>query len=114
MNRHEKIKAYFQALEKNEEYSWTVLISEGKDLVLKDCFGVEDRTLDRQTHIDSKYLIALITKSITAMAILMLEEAGKLHTSDTIDNYIKDYHKGDQITITTYSPIRLAFIKTQI
>lgn len=99
MNRKEKIEKYFEELEKNEEYSGTVLVCEGEEIILKDCFGVEDRILNNKTHIDSKYLIASITKSITAMAIMMLEQAGKLDTSDTIDKYIKDYSKGDTITI---------------
>ena len=41
----------------------------------------------------------MMTKQFTAIAILMLEEQGKLSTNDTINKYIPDYPNGDKITI---------------
>jgi CubicO group peptidase (beta-lactamase class C family) len=40
-----------------------------------------------------------MTKQFTAVAILMLEQGGKLSVSDPVSKYIKDYPNGDKITI---------------
>jgi CubicO group peptidase (beta-lactamase class C family) len=47
----------------------------------------------------SVFQIGSMTKQFTAIAILMLEEQGKLNVSDAINVYIPDYPNGDHITI---------------
>lgn len=40
-----------------------------------------------------------MTKQFTAIAVLMLEEQGKLNVTDPVSKYIPDYPAGDNITI---------------
>ena len=48
---------------------------------------------------DNVFEIGSITKQFTAIAIMLLEEEGKLKTEDKISTYISDYPNGEQISI---------------
>lgn len=47
----------------------------------------------------TKFRIGSITKQFTAVCILQLAERGKLNLDDKLSKYIKDYPKGDSVTI---------------
>ena len=49
--------------------------------------------------LENVFQIGSMTKQFTAVAILMLEQQGKLTVNDPISKYIKDYPNGDKITI---------------
>lgn len=55
--------------------------------------------LDVNLENDFVFEIGSMTKQFTAISILMLEEQGKLKTSDPISKYIPDYPNGHNITI---------------
>ncbi|MBS4539356.1 beta-lactamase family protein [Clostridium sp. D2Q-11] len=94
-----KIDTYFKKLEENQQFSGTVLVAKGEGIILKESYGVTNHTYNIPNTINSKFLIASITKSITAMAIMILEEENKLNVHDTLDKYIPDFLNGDKITI---------------
>jgi CubicO group peptidase (beta-lactamase class C family) len=48
---------------------------------------------------ENVFQIGSMTKQFTSVAILMLEQQGKLNVSDPVSKYIKDYPSGDKITI---------------
>ncbi len=48
---------------------------------------------------DTKFRIGSITKQFTAVAILLLQEDGKLSVHDNISKYFPDYPLGASITI---------------
>jgi CubicO group peptidase (beta-lactamase class C family) len=48
---------------------------------------------------DNVFQIGSMTKQFTAVAILMLEQQGKLKVTDPVSKYNKDYPNGDKITI---------------
>jgi len=47
----------------------------------------------------TKFRIASLTKSFTAMAVLQLQEQGILNINDSIGKFIPDYPNGDKITV---------------
>lgn len=101
MNRNIKLKinTYFKELEEKQEFSGTVLVAQGDNVIIKESYGVANHNFDIRNTINSKFLIASITKSITAMAIMILHEQEKLDVNDTLDKYISDFLNGDKITI---------------
>lgn len=67
--------------------------------VYQKAFGMANLELDAKLNINSVFQIGSMTKQFTAIAILMLEEQGKLKVSDPISKYIPSYPNGNNITI---------------
>jgi CubicO group peptidase (beta-lactamase class C family) len=75
------------------------LIAKKGKSVYEKAFGMANLELDAKLNINSIFQIGSMTKQFTAIAILMLEEQGKLKTSDPVSKYIPSYPNGDKITI---------------
>lgn len=70
----------------------------GKTMYQK-AFGKANLEWGTRLNPGAVFQLGSITKQFTAIAILMLEERGRLKVSDTITRYIPDYPAGDRITI---------------
>ncbi len=76
-----------------------LIAKDGKPIYQK-AFGMADLELKVPMKTTNVFEIGSITKQFTAVAILMLEEQGKLKVEDDITKYISDYPtKGKKITI---------------
>jgi CubicO group peptidase (beta-lactamase class C family) len=67
--------------------------------VYEKAFGMANLELDAKLSTNSVFQIGSMTKQFTAIAVLMLEEQGKLKVSDPISKYIPSYPNGNNITI---------------
>ncbi|MGL5892444.1 MAG: serine hydrolase domain-containing protein, partial [Bacteroidia bacterium] len=67
--------------------------------IYKKAFGKANLELNADLTTDHVFQIGSMTKQFTAIAVLILEEQGKLSVSDTISKYIPDYPSGNKITI---------------
>jgi CubicO group peptidase (beta-lactamase class C family) len=74
------------------------LVSKKGQVIYKKAYGIANFELGVPMKLDMVFEIASITKQFTAVAILMLEEEGKLSLSDDITKYI-DWTTKDKITI---------------
>ncbi|MGG5208624.1 serine hydrolase domain-containing protein [Chryseobacterium sp. MIQD13] len=83
---------------KNEPGGVFLIAQKGKILYRK-AFGKSNLELNTDMTPDNVFQIGSMTKQFTAIAILMLEQQGKLKVSDPVSKYIKDYPSGDKITI---------------
>lgn len=78
----------------------SLLIAKNGTTVYRKGFGKADLELDVDLTADHVFELGSITKQFTAVAILMLEEQGKLSVTDDILKYIPDYPtQGNTITI---------------
>jgi CubicO group peptidase (beta-lactamase class C family) len=94
-----KIDSLLQTLFKADGPGGVFLVAkEGKPLYRK-AFGMANLELDVAMKPNNVFQIGSMTKQFTAMAIVMLEEQGKLNVNDAISNYIPDYPNGSNITI---------------
>ncbi|MER0438183.1 serine hydrolase domain-containing protein [Emticicia sp. W12TSBA100-4] len=75
-----------------------LIAKDGKPIYQK-AFGKANVELDVDLTSESVFQIGSMTKQFTAVAVLMLEEQGKLNVNDSIAKYIADYPAGDKITI---------------
>ena len=66
----------------------TVLVAKGDQVLLHKGYGIADRERGLANGTQTVYEIASINKQFTATAILKLESAGKLKTSDAISKYL--------------------------
>ncbi|PXW15300.1 MULTISPECIES: serine hydrolase domain-containing protein [unclassified Chryseobacterium] len=83
---------------KNEPGGVFLITQNGKNLYRK-AFGKANLELNVNMTPDNVFQIGSMTKQFTAIAILMLEQQGKLNVNNPVSQYIKDYPNGDKITI---------------
>ncbi|KFF24643.1 serine hydrolase domain-containing protein [Chryseobacterium vrystaatense] len=83
---------------KNEPGGVFMVTQKGKSLYHK-AFGKANLELDVNMTPKNVFQIGSMTKQFTAIAILMLEQQGKLNVNDPISKYIADYPNGAKITI---------------
>jgi len=67
--------------------------------IYKKAFGKANLELNTDLQTDYVFQLGSMTKQFTAIAILILEEQGKLNVHDAVSKYIPDYPLGDKITI---------------
>jgi CubicO group peptidase (beta-lactamase class C family) len=81
-------------------FSGTVLVSDAGEVVLERAFNVPELA-DDPIHIDSRFAIASITKSFTAILTLQLVEKGMLDLEDSLNTHLPEFQAEytDQVTI---------------
>lgn len=84
--------------EKSDPGGVFLIAKNGKPIYQK-AFGKANVELDVDLTPESVFQIGSMTKQFTAVAVLILEEQGKLQVNDPIAKYIADYPAGDKITI---------------
>lgn len=83
----------------HDEPGGVFMITKNSKNVYRKAFGKANLELNVNLTPDYVFQIGSMTKQFTAIAILMLEQQGKLNVSDPVSRYIKDYPNGDHITI---------------
>lgn len=84
----------------NDAPGAAVLVAKNGKAIYSNAFGKSNLELDVPMTTKNVFELASITKQFTAVAILMLEEQGKLSVNDPITNFIPDYPtQGKTITI---------------
>ncbi len=84
-----KVDEYIAAHMKVNQFSGSLLIAkDGKVLVAKG-YGLANREWDIQNTPQTKFRLGSITKQFTSMSILLLEERGKLATTDSICKFLE-------------------------
>lgn len=68
-------------------FSGNILIGQGDSIIFKKSYGYSDLTSKTLNRNDTKFRLASISKQFTAVAILVLEQNGKLNLDEPIDRY---------------------------
>ncbi|MFB6454972.1 serine hydrolase domain-containing protein [Chitinophaga sp. Hz27] len=76
-----------------------IMVAKHGQIVYHKAFGKANLELNTDMNIDMIFQLGSMTKQFTAIAILMLEEAGKLSVQDPVSKYIPDYPNGSNITL---------------
>ncbi len=93
------IDEYIQSRVKYDHFSGSVLVARDGEILLKKAYGLANVEHNIPNSPQSIFRLGSVTKQFTAMAILQLQEAGKLRVDDPISRYLPDYPNGDHITI---------------
>jgi CubicO group peptidase (beta-lactamase class C family) len=95
-----QITEYIISLTKPEDmFSGSLLVSIDGITILNKAYGMANYELNVPNTLTTKYSIGSLTKQFTAFLIMQLIEKGLLQLEDTLDNFIEDYPKGNEITI---------------
>lgn len=82
--------------------AWSGVISIYKDgqPFFEKAYGKADRELEVNNTIDTRFRIASLSKIFTEAAILKLADESKLMLTDELSDFIPDYPRGNEITIS--------------
>ena len=74
-----------------DAFSGVVAVARNGRVVYERAAGIANRATAAPMRLDTQLQIASITKLFTQIAILQLEEAGKLSLTDTVGKFLPDY-----------------------
>ena len=95
----EKIDQYISAYVEMDQFSGSVLVSKDGKILFKKSYGMANYELNVPNTTKTKFRLASLTKSFTAIAIMQLQEKGLLTVEDFLNKYIPDFKNGGKITI---------------
>lgn len=95
----QKIDSLLQAFAKKDMFTGAVSISKNGTTLLSKGYGMANYSYDMPNTAQTKFKLASVSKQFTAMAIMILQEQGKLSVDDKLTKYIADYPNGDKISI---------------
>lgn len=85
-----ELDTIMQKMAKSGNFSGSILVARNGEIIMSEGYGQADREKKILNTAQTRYRIGSITKQFTAMAILMLQELGKLNVQDPICNYMTD------------------------
>ena len=90
------VAEYMNARMKVSHFGGSILIAQHGKVVLAKGYGMADVELGVPHSPESKFRLGSVTKQFSAIAILELQERGKLSVQDPICKYIPDCPRGWQ------------------
>lgn len=93
-----KLKKVFADKVKTNRLNGCVLVAQRGQILYKDAFGYSDLKTKEPLTINSAFQLASVSKTLTAGAILLLKDQGKLKLTDNVQVYFPDFPYPD-ITI---------------
>ncbi|HET6890945.1 MAG TPA: serine hydrolase [Pyrinomonadaceae bacterium] len=91
-----KINDYMDALVKAGWFNGSILVARNGIVLASKGYGMANFELDVPNTRQTKFRLGSITKSFTAMAIMLLQERGKLSDQDSICKYLSECPTGWQ------------------
>ncbi|HET8829725.1 MAG TPA: serine hydrolase, partial [Pelobium sp.] len=92
---NKKLDEYFNEIHRKRNYNGNVLIAKKGKIIYEGTFGWADYLHRDSLKIDSQFQLASVSKPMTATAVLMLMEEGKLKLSQTVDEFFPEFpYKG--------------------
>lgn len=80
-------------------FGGVVYITQNGRLLAQSATGTADAANGTPVTMDTQFCVASVSKQFAAAAVMLLQEQGKLHTSDTLDTFFPDYAYGDRLTV---------------
>jgi CubicO group peptidase (beta-lactamase class C family) len=94
-----KIVAYIRPFVESGNFPGAILVARGDDILFSKAYGMANYELNVPNTPRHRFHLASLTKMFTAAAVLLLEEQGKLSTSDTVAKFLPDYPNGEKILL---------------
>jgi CubicO group peptidase (beta-lactamase class C family) len=86
------VRSALQTFVDAQDISGAVVVVAARDKLLEvDSLGLADMAKKAPMEPDSLFWIASMTKPVTAVAVLMLQDEGKLNVTDQVEKYIPEF-----------------------
>ncbi len=87
----DRIDRLMSSYYRSGQFNGTILVKKDKDIIYERAFGLADRSWNIENTVDSKFLIGSVSKSFTALMVLILANEGSIDLNATINRYIPEY-----------------------
>jgi len=94
-----KVDEYISPYLKIGNFSGSILIAKEGRILLSKGYGMADLEHDVPNTPQTIFRLGSVTKQFTSMAIMQLQEKGRLNVDDPIAKYLPTYPNGEEITI---------------
>lgn len=81
---------FYEFFKNLENFSGNVLVAVDGKPIFKKSYGYANIELNVRNSLETKFRIGSVTKQFTAMAIMILQEQGKLNVSDKLSDHMPD------------------------
>lgn len=98
-NTFKDIEKYMDAQSQINKFGGTVIVMQNDSVILKKAYGYADLEWNVKNTIDTKFVLASITKYFTAIAIMQLVEKNQLSLDDKLNKFFSSYPQGDKVTL---------------
>lgn len=78
---------------------FAVLVSEDGRVIVQKGYGLADIDSRRRISPETQFRIGSITKEFTSVAVMKLQEQGRLSLDDRLSKFIADYPRGEEISL---------------
>ena len=85
-----KVDDYINGLVKANQFNGSILVARDGHVLVSKGYGMANLEYETPNTPQTRFRLGSITKQFTAVAILMLEERGKLNVQDSICKYMTD------------------------
>ncbi len=89
------LRAHIETLAAQDRFSGAVLLAKNNQALFEHAYGYADHAFDARNNVDTKFNLASVGKMFTAVAIMQLEQEGKLSVDDTLLKLVPDYPNKD-------------------
>lgn len=95
-----KIDSLMKRANQTGSFNGNILVAKNNKVIYKGTFGFTDVTKTKRLTSEYRFNIGSITKEFSAVALLQLQEQGKLKLDDHVSQYIPELPKwADEVTI---------------
>ena len=94
-----KADNYIKAHISNGKFNGNLLIMKGDSVLYSRCYGWANRQFKISNTDSTRFLIGSITKTFTALAILLLEKEGLLQLTDSLSTYFPHFPRSEEVNI---------------
>ncbi|GAA0871367.1 serine hydrolase domain-containing protein [Gangjinia marincola] len=97
---YQSLDAYLEEMHQNGKLNGNILVVKNDSIIINSSFGYIDGSKNSELTPDYRFNIGSIYKEFPAVAIMQLQEQGKLQLSHSLNTYIKELPKwSEEITI---------------
>ena len=90
-NQAKKIDSFFTAKYNKRQFNGAILFADQGNVIIKEVYGYANRQREDTLTIDAAFQLASVSKPLTALAVLWLEERGHLSLEDSIQQYFPEF-----------------------
>ncbi len=95
----DRIDVYVRPFVESRLFNGIILIAQEDSVLAHRAYGTADYALDTPMTRGMRFKIGSITKDVTAAAVLMLEDEGRIDRDDPVADYLPDFAGHPAITI---------------
>jgi CubicO group peptidase (beta-lactamase class C family) len=94
-----RLESYMNPYFEQKDFSGVVMIVRGDEILVQKEYGAANLKTKAKNRLNTKFRVASLTKTLTAAAIIILRDRGKLKLDDSLSRFFPSFPNGKNITV---------------